>query len=76
MIPPSAAFGTVTLTDIETEVIKTFPFKDLYNYKRDATSMLGYKHTLDAINKMKLRLKDKTKHPMYGKTHNIFKKNK
>lgn len=62
----------VILTDIETEVIKSFCFKDLYNFKKEATSMLGYKHTLEAIKKMKLRFKDKTKHPMYGKTHDNF----
>jgi len=62
----------VILTDIETEVIKSFPFEDLYNYKKEAASMLGYKHTIKAINKMKLRFKDKTKHPMYGKTHDTF----
>ena len=38
--------------------------------------MLGYKHTLEAINKMKLRLKDKKNHPMYGKTHDLFALNK
>jgi group I intron endonuclease len=38
--------------------------------------MLGYKHNLEAINKMKLRFKDKTKHPMYGKTYDIFALNK
>lgn len=31
--------------------------------------MLGYKHTNKAKIKMKERLKDKTNHPMYGKTH-------
>ena len=43
----------VILTDIETEVIKSFPFEDLYNYKREATSSLGYKHTIEAIEKIK-----------------------
>jgi hypothetical protein len=45
----------VILTDIETEVIKkkSFPFEDLYNHKKEATSSLGYKHTVEAINKMK-----------------------
>jgi len=62
----------VILTDIETEVIKSFPFEDLYNFKKEANSSLGYKHTIKAIRKMKLRLKDKTKHPMYGKKHSIF----
>jgi group I intron endonuclease len=62
----------IKLTDIETEVIKSFPFKELYNFKKEATSSLGYKHTKEAIKKMKLRFLDKTKHPMYGKTHNAF----
>ena len=38
----------VILTDIETEVIKSFPpflGENLYNYKKEATSSLGYKHT-------------------------------
>ena len=43
----------VILTYIETEVIKIFPFEDLYNYKREATSSLGYKHTIEAIEKIK-----------------------
>jgi len=59
----------VLLTDIETEVIKSFPFEDLYNFKKEAVSMLGYKHTRKAIKKMTLRLADKSKHPMYGKKH-------
>lgn len=63
---------SVILTDIETEVIKSFPFENLYNYKKEASSMLGYKHTLEAIKKMKLRFKDKSNHPMYGKTHDKF----
>jgi group I intron endonuclease len=33
--------------------------------------MLGYKHTADAITKMKLRFIDKANHPMYGKTHSL-----
>lgn len=36
--------GNNTLTDLETEYIKEFDFKDLYNFKRTATSMIGYKH--------------------------------
>ena len=66
--------SAVILTDIETEVIKSFPFEDLYNHKKEATSSLGYKHTIEAIKKMKERLKDKTKHPMYGKTHDELTK--
>jgi len=61
----------VILTDIETEVIKSFPFEDLYNFKKEASSSLGYKHTAEAIQKMKKRLADKTKHPMYGKKHTL-----
>lgn len=63
---------SVKITDIETEVIKSFPFENLYNYKKEASSMLGYKHTLEAIKKMKLRFKDKSNHPMFGKTHDKF----
>ena len=35
----------VLLTEIETEVIKSFPFEELYNFKKEAVSMLGYNHT-------------------------------
>jgi group I intron endonuclease len=52
-------------------VIKSFPFEDLYNFKKEANSMLGYKHTCDAIAKIKLRLSDKSNHPMYRKKHTI-----
>lgn len=31
--------------------------------------MLGYKHTSEAIEKMKLRFVNKTNHPMFGKHH-------
>jgi group I intron endonuclease len=48
----------IRLTDIETAVIKSFIFEELYNYKKEATSSLGYKHTAEAIEKMKLRFKD------------------
>lgn len=37
--------------------------------KREASSMLGYKHTDEAIQKMIERYKDKTNHPMFGKSH-------
>jgi len=62
----------VNLTDIETVVIKSFPFENLYNFKKEANSSLGYKHTVDAIHKMKLRFKNKSNHPMFGKTHTSF----
>jgi len=37
---------SVILTDIETEVIKSFSFESLYNFKKEANSSLGYKHTI------------------------------
>lgn len=54
---------SVILTDIETEVIKSFLFENLYNYKREASSSLGYKHTIEAIKKMKKRFLNKSTHP-------------
>jgi group I intron endonuclease len=41
----------------------------LYNFKSKANSMYGYKHTKDAIEKMKTRYIDPANHPMFGKTH-------
>ena len=52
---------------IETEVINSFSFSTLYNFKKEANSSLGYKHTVGAIHKMKLRLKNKSNHPMFGR---------
>lgn len=63
---------SVILTDIETEVIKSFAFEKLYNYKREATSSLGYKHTIEAIKKMKKRYLNKANHPMFGRKHDKF----
>ena len=57
------------LTDIETAVISAFPFSQLFNFKKEASSMLGYKHTKQAIAKMKARFLNKQNHPMFGKTH-------
>lgn len=59
----------IVLTDIETKFILSFPFETLYNIKKDAKSMLGYKHTNETIEKMKLRYVNKMNHPMYGKHH-------
>jgi group I intron endonuclease len=56
---------SVVLTDIETECIKSFPFESLYNFKKEANSSLGYKHTKEAIEKMKLRFKNKNNHPPF-----------
>jgi group I intron endonuclease len=74
-----------TLVETETQYIQKFYFEMrksesyafpfLYNFKKTATSFLGYKHTEDSILKMKQRLKDKTNHPMYGKKHSIKTKN-
>ena len=62
----------VLLTDIETTVISAFPFSSLFNFKKEANSMLGYKHTKQAIEKMKLRFVNKNNHPMFGKKHSEF----
>lgn len=59
----------ILLTDIETTVISAFPFSSLFNFKKEANSMLGYKHTKQAIEKMKSRFVNKINHPMFGKTH-------
>ena len=59
----------VLLTDIETVVISAFPFSLLFNFKKEASSMLGYKHTKQAKAKMKARFLNKKNHPMFGKTH-------
>jgi group I intron endonuclease len=67
---------SVILTDIETVCIKSFPFDNLYNFKKEANSSLGYKHTIEAIRKMKLRFKSKSNHPMFGKKHSNFALNK
>nr|AYP41339.1 GIY-YIG endonuclease [Hirsutella thompsonii] len=39
------------ITTLETSYIKSFDSTTLYNFKLDATSMLGYKHTNEAIKK-------------------------
>jgi hypothetical protein len=48
-------------------VISSFPFSSLFYFKKKANSMLGYKHTKQAIEKMKSRFVNKTNHPMFGK---------
>lgn len=57
------------LTDLETAYINRFNFDNLYNFKATATSSLGYKHTEEARSKMVDYYKDKSNHPMFGKTH-------
>jgi group I intron endonuclease len=43
----------------------------IYNFKLEADSMKGYKHTEEAILKMKNRFKNKLNHPFYGKHHTL-----
>lgn len=54
------------------KLYKAFLLKIYTTTKKEATSMLGYKNTINAINKMKLRYKDKTNHPLFGKKHDNF----
>lgn len=56
------------LSDIETKYISYIRPEYIYNFKFIATSMLGYKHNLEAKQKMVDRFK-KYKHPMLGKYH-------
>ena len=65
----SKIISNEALTNLETSYIKTFDFSTLYNFKKDATSSLGYQHTEEAKTKMVEYYKDKNNHPMYGKTH-------
>lgn len=37
------------ITDLETKYIAKFDFKNLYNFKRISTTMLGYEHTNQAL---------------------------
>lgn len=57
------------LTELETSYIKKYPFDNLYNLMKTATSVEGYKHTDQAKFKMLKIFKDKSNHLMYGKTH-------
>ena len=65
----SKIISSKALTDLETSYIKKFNFDTLYNFKSNATSSLGYKHTEEARLKMTEYYKNKTNHPMFGKTH-------
>jgi|SRR6186713_999983 len=66
----SKIISSKALTDLETSYISKFKFNTLYNFKVTATSSLGYKHTEEARLKMVEFYKDKSNHPMFGKTHN------
>ncbi len=57
------------LTDLETSYLEKFDFKTLYNFKKTATSLKGYKHTEQAMVKMLNRFISKHNQPMYGKPH-------
>ncbi len=46
----------VLLRDIETNVISAFPFSSLFNLKKKANSMLGYKHTKTSKRKNKIKI--------------------
>lgn len=56
---------------LETLYISLVTSNMLYNIRLSATSMLGYKHTAEAIAKMVARLANPINHPMYGKTHTL-----
>ena len=61
------------LTDLETSYIKKYPFDNLYNFMRTATSLEGYKHTDEAKLKMLKRFENKSNHPMYVAKHQTHK---
>lgn len=65
----SKIISSKALTDLETGYITKFYFDTLYNFKANATSSLGYKHTEEARLKMIEHYKNKKNHPMFGKTH-------
>lgn len=65
----SKVISSKAFTDLETSYISKFKFNTLYNFKVIATSSLGYKHTEEARLKMVEHYKDKSNHPMFGKTH-------
>ena len=56
------------LTDLETQYIALFELNSLYNFKLVASSMLGYKHSNEAKNKMRIINKGEN-HPFFGKYH-------
>jgi group I intron endonuclease len=58
------------LIDMETKYISDFNIENLYNFKIIGQSMLGYKHGIEAIQKMLNRFK-LYKHSMLGKQHTI-----
>lgn len=58
------------LIDVETMYLSSFRIEYLYNFKLIAHSMLGYKHTIEAKQKM-LKRYSKEQHPFLGKHHTM-----
>lgn len=75
MIYVYAPYVLPQILDLETLYISYFPFDKLYNFKKLAGSMEGYKHTKDSIAKMKKRFLDPANQPMFGKNHSLETKN-
>lgn len=67
--------STLNLTDLETLYIQSFLMDSLFNFKFEATSMAGYKHTEEALAKIRFRMQ-RDKHPMFGITHSELAKTK
>lgn len=64
-----AVYTMPSITDMKTFFMSYFPKKFLYNFKYEASSLSGYKHTEEAIANLKKRFLDPNNHPMFGKTH-------
>uniref|UniRef100_UPI002237C518 GIY-YIG endonuclease n=1 Tax=Ramaria rubella TaxID=113071 RepID=UPI002237C518 len=60
----------ITLTELETIYIQSFHASSVYNIKRIADSLSGYKHNLRSLKKMRDRYLTLA-HPMLGKTHSL-----
>ena len=59
------------IIDLETLFMSYFSFDNLYNFTGAGGSLLGYKHTKEAISKMKARLVDPNNHLLFGKFHTL-----
>lgn len=58
---------TLSLTDLETLYIQSFLIGSLFNFKFEATSIARYKHTEEALAKIRFRMQ-RDKHPIFGAT--------
>ena len=56
------------ITLLETKYLQSMITRFLYNFLKTATSMIGYKHTEEALQKMRERMSG-DKDPMFGKSH-------